>query len=38
VIALREPCVRSAANDESTVDRVAGIIQERASSLLQSLT
>jgi serine/threonine-protein kinase HipA len=38
VNALREPCVRSAANDESTVDRVAGIIQERASSLLQSLT
>jgi len=38
VNALRNPVVRSTADDKGTVDRVAGIILERASSLLQSLT
>ena len=37
VDALRDPGVRSAAKDEAAVDRVAGIVEERASSLLQSL-
>ncbi len=36
--ALREPNVRSAANDDVMFERVANIIEERASSLLQSLT
>ena len=35
---LREAEVRGAANDASTADRVAGIIEERAASLLRSLT
>jgi serine/threonine-protein kinase HipA len=35
--ALRDPGVRAAASDEATVDRVAGIIEERASALLQKL-
>jgi len=34
----RDSGVRSAANDEATDDRVAGIVEERASSLLRSLT
>jgi serine/threonine-protein kinase HipA len=38
IAALREAEVRGAANDASTADRVAGIIEERAASLLRSLT
>jgi hypothetical protein len=37
IAGLRNTGVRGAANDLTTVDRVAGIIEERASSLLQSL-
>ena len=38
VNALREPGVRSATHDGAMFDRVAGIIEQRSSSLLQSLT
>jgi len=38
IAGLRRTEVRGAANDASTADRVAGIIEERASSLLRSLT
>ena len=38
IAGLRDTEVRGAANNAGTVDRVAGIIEERASSLLQSLT
>jgi serine/threonine-protein kinase HipA len=38
LIALREPGVRSATHDGAMFERVAGIIGERASSLLQRLT
>ena len=38
IAGLRETEVRGAANDARTADRVAGIIEERASSLLRSLT
>jgi serine/threonine-protein kinase HipA len=37
VSASRDPGLRSAANDEAAADRVAGIVEERASSLLRSL-
>ena len=37
VDALRDPRVRSAANDETMGDCVAGIVKERASSLRQNL-
>jgi serine/threonine-protein kinase HipA len=37
VTGLQDAAVRSAANDTITVDRVAGIIEERASTLLQQL-
>lgn len=38
IAGLQDTGVRNATNDATTVDRVAGIIEERASSLLQSLT
>jgi len=38
IAGLRDRGVRSAANDAATVDRVAGIIEQRAASLLQDLT
>jgi serine/threonine-protein kinase HipA len=34
---LRDPGVRSAANEKTTVDRVTGIVEKCASSLLESL-
>ena len=38
IAGLRDPGVRSASNDRTTIDRVAGIIENRASLLLQPLT
>ena len=38
IAGLRETAVRGAVSDARTADRVAGIIEERASSLLRSLT
>jgi serine/threonine-protein kinase HipA len=38
IAALSDPGVRSAASDRTTIDRVAGIIEKRASLLLQPLT
>jgi hypothetical protein len=38
IAGLRHTGVRSAPTDATTVERVAGIIEERASSLLQRLT
>jgi hypothetical protein len=38
IAGLQDTGVRSAANNDATIDRVAGIIEKQASSLLQKLT